>query len=258
MERFSIYATMDLGNKIMFDAIDYLLRQKIMVACYKMDDYTKLLEWIRSNYGDNVDLSEETERGTWKVINRRNGKILLDLEDIGGYNGIPVVDLDRLKDIETLSYNTDRVTLDGKNLVWKRPILPHEPIHITNEISNLLRLQDVDGVVKIKYIVSSEGKEYGFLMEELQKITESPSHTEIIEMFKTVNRIHSLGTSHGDIKPENIMRNSEGQIIFIDLAFRDHTPEYMIPGTERLESEKYMMSDWYTLHITINKLNQLR
>lgn len=100
------------------------------------------------------------------------------------------------------------------------------PINLAHEIAILYKLKGVQGVPRI---YSAGRSEFGNYMEmELLSSTlhdEKSKNYTISEMqvlacdlIRILKRIHMKGFVHQDLKPQNIMRNLQGQLIIIDFG----------------------------------------
>jgi tRNA A-37 threonylcarbamoyl transferase component Bud32 len=84
-----------------------------------------------------------------------------------------------------------------------------------------------------EYLVDEKGI-FGYRMELLTGVDFYDAPAVLPELEVIVHRLHECGLSHGGLHPGNVMRNSSGEVVFIDASSAgrlgqpvpDHIPWY--------------------------------
>ncbi|RKP35749.1 hypothetical protein BJ085DRAFT_33442 [Dimargaris cristalligena] len=242
---------------VMMEFIDYQLRSRVRIWSWKLpcyEAYHALLSDLRTEHGDWFNDIWELPGGSWEV--RYNSTLAsltdpLPLRSLDAYDGIPLVDVSDLRTLTIQSTKTEIVEYNGTRYVWKRPVCIGSPESIRMEIDNLIKLRDLPNVVTIQFIVTKEHRlEFGFLLEVLDPCQGPFTKAQVKDLFKALNSIHEQGVIVRNIKPSNIMMDTQHQCFkFIDLPTAERKHDYRLDKDTFYSPAK--VNDRYALHLTI-------
>lgn len=171
----------------------------------------------------------------------------------GGGDGTSTIDLSEIRKTQELSMGVHviRVNSDENPYVYteiNRPLyVPRDSEVLEKELRNLERLRGTEGVVRLVAAVISDNPyqtaknkkddgravlqgillEYhpnGTLQNALQDALQSPKpkdlpwHRWAFQVAGTLTRLHQIGVTHMDLKPENIVLSEDLNAILIDLS----------------------------------------
>lgn len=171
----------------------------------------------------------------------------------GGGDGTSTKDLSEIRKTQELSTGVHVIRVNGVEnpYVYKeinRPLyVPRDSEVLEKELRNLERLRGTEGVVQLVAVVISDNPyqtaktknddsravlqgillEYhpnGTLQNALQDALQSPKpkdlpwHRWAFQVAGTLTRLHQIGITHMDLKPENIVLSEDLNAILIDLS----------------------------------------
>lgn len=182
------------------------------------------------------------------------------------------------------------VELNDKKMPYAMKVLEKQLVVDRNQVKNTNTERTVAGNVKSRYISTLRyafqdkarlylvsdyyaGRELFYRIRSEGCLHEEHAKFYAAEMVLAIDSLHKMGVVYRDLKPENVMVNSDGHIKLIDFGLCKNlevielnrtesisgTPEYLapeiIPVTRRCDNPGYSYAvDWWTLGCTLYEM----
>lgn len=214
-----------------------------MQSSIKIRDHFHTIDnfWINSANRMHCAISEDTERVIYPAVDQ------IRVQDL------QTIDLSYLQHVDTITPNVSIVLSETQRFVYKTierdTYVPSDTQRMLEEINVLAQFRGQPNIAQLVGLVVSEHPYQtfpsskmpsvitGFLLEyysggSLEQVTSHSSRLRMkwmMQIGRALESLHKVGRTHMDVKPSNVVLDSKGNAILIDIGSAEFTRKWLSP-----------------------------